>query len=63
MINELLLLLTALVSDLFDLGFSVDGLWSGIVGALVISLISLVLNSLIVDEEGGSKRRRRSRRV
>ena len=63
MINELLLFLTALVSDLFDLGFSVDGLWSGSVGALVISLISLVLNSLIVDEDGGSKRRRRSRRV
>jgi putative membrane protein len=49
-INGLLLLLTAWVSDLFDLGFSVEGLGWGILGALVISLISLLLNSLIVDE-------------
>jgi putative membrane protein len=50
-INGLLLLITAQVSDLFDLGFTVDGLSWGILGSIVISLISLLLNSLIVDED------------
>ena len=50
-INGLLLLITAQVSDLFDLGFTVDGLGWGILGSIVISLISLLLNSLIVDED------------
>jgi putative membrane protein len=50
-INGLLLLFTAQVSDLFDLGFTVDGLGWGMLGSVVISLIGLVLNSLIVDEE------------
>jgi len=50
-INGLLLLITAWVSDLFELGFSVDGLGWGIVGSLVISLISLFFNSLIRDDK------------
>jgi putative membrane protein len=50
-INGLLLLITAWVSDLFELGFTVDGLTWGILGSLVISLISLFLNSLIASDE------------
>ena len=50
-INGALLLITARLSDMFELGFSVDGLGWGILGALTISIISLVLNSLIVDEK------------
>jgi putative membrane protein len=50
-INGLLLLVTAWVSDLFDLGFSVNGLGWGILGSIVIGLISLVFNSFITDEE------------
>jgi putative membrane protein len=50
-INGLLLLITAQVSDLFDLGFTVAGLGWGILGSIVISLIGLLLNSLIVDED------------
>lgn len=50
-INGLLLLITAQVSDLFDLGFTVDGLGWGILGSIVISLIGLLLNSLIVNED------------
>lgn len=50
-INGLLLLITAWVSDLFELGFAVDGLSWGILGALVISLISMLLNSLIASDE------------
>jgi putative membrane protein len=49
-INGLLLLFTAWVSDLFELGFYVDGLGWGILGSLTISLVSLLLNSLIAEE-------------
>ena len=50
-INGLLLLLTAWMSDLFDLGFAVDGLGWGILGSLVISLVSLLLNSLVAEDK------------
>ena len=50
-INGLLLLITAWVSDVFELGFSVDGLGWGILGALVISVVSLFLSSLIRDDK------------
>ena len=49
-INGAMLMVTAWVSDLFDLGFAVDGLGWGILGSIVISLISLVLNSLIAED-------------
>jgi len=58
-INGLLLLITAQVSDLFDLGFTVDGLGWGILGSIVISLIGLVLNSLIVDEKRQDRQQER----
>ena len=58
-INGLLLLITAQVSDLFDLGFTVDGLGWGILGSIVISLIGLVLNSLIIDEERQARQQER----
>jgi len=49
-INGAMLLVTAWVSDLFDLGFAVDGLGWGILGSIVISLISLILNALIAED-------------
>lgn len=61
-INGLLLLITAWLSDLFDLGFAVDGLGWGILGALVISLVSLFFNSLIADENDQYRKRRRRRK-
>ena len=50
-INGLLLLVTAWVSDLFSLGFSVNGLGWGILGSIVIGLISLLFTSFITEEE------------
>jgi putative membrane protein len=57
-INGMLLLFTAWVSDLFELGFHVDGLGWAILGSLVISLVSLLLNSLIAAEEEDLERSR-----
>jgi putative membrane protein len=50
-INGMLVMLTAWLSQWFDLGFYVDGLGWGILGSLVISLVSLFFNSLLVEEE------------
>ncbi len=38
-INALMLLLTARLADAFDLGFHVDGFWSALVGAVIITLV------------------------
>jgi putative membrane protein len=61
-INGVLLLLTAQLSAWFDLGFYVDGLGWGILGSIVISLVGLIFNALLVDEEEEEKARRHARR-
>src|SRR5215204_3645457 len=38
-INALMLMLTAWVADAFDLGFHVDGFWSALVGAIIVTLV------------------------
>ncbi len=45
-INALMLMMTGWVSGLFNLGFYVDGFWDAFVGALIISIVSLVLSVL-----------------
>ena len=47
-INAGMLKLTSAVVD----GFQVDGFWSAIFGALVLSLVSLVLNMFVSDSGG-----------
>jgi putative membrane protein len=48
-INALMLWLTTWLSSVFDLGLQVDGFWPTFWGALVISLVSAVINLLIKD--------------
>ena len=38
-INAGMLLFTAWLADLFDLGFHVDGFWSALVGSIVITIV------------------------
>jgi putative membrane protein len=49
-INGLMLLFTAWVSDILELGFEVQGFGWAILGAIVIGLVSFAINSLIVNE-------------
>jgi len=51
-INALMLLLTGWIADQFGLGFHVAGFVPALVGALVVSIISFVLN-LVVSEATG----------
>jgi putative membrane protein len=48
-INGLMLWLTSALSSTLGLGFHVSGFWAAFWGALVVSLVSLVLSMLIRD--------------
>jgi putative membrane protein len=49
-INGLMLLITDWLLDVLDVG----GLWNAIVAAIVISIVSTLLNWLIIDRHAGS---------
>lgn len=50
-INALMLSLTSWFSGHFHLGFSVQGFWPAFWGALIISVVSIILSWLIPSEE------------
>jgi putative membrane protein len=51
-INGLMLLITDWLLDILDVG----GLWDAIVAAIVISIVSTLLNWLIIDRHAGSNK-------
>ena len=52
-VNALMLLLTAWIGDQFDLTFEVSGFWSALLGALIISVVTFILNVLLPDKYEG----------
>jgi putative membrane protein len=48
-INALMLLLTSAIADGVGLGFHVDGFWTAVLGAIVISIVSAVVNAVLPD--------------
>jgi len=46
-INALMVALTSLISHVFNLGFKVDGFWPAVAGAIVISIVSVLLSWLV----------------
>lgn len=46
-VNALMLLLTSWLSGLVGVGLEVDGFWTAVLGALVISAVTLVLNLIV----------------
>ena len=57
-INGIALLVAAKIAvSWFSVGFYVDGFWSAFLGALIVSVVSVILNLLVRDEiERGSSR-------
>ena len=49
-INALMLMLAAWFARVFGLGFSIDGFWPAFFGALVVSIVSYLLNLLVRDD-------------
>jgi putative membrane protein len=55
-INALMLLLTSWLSEQFNLGWTVDGFWTAVLGALIVSIVSFVLNAFIPDKDEPRRR-------
>jgi putative membrane protein len=50
-INAAMLMLTGWVAEHFDLGFEVDGFWPAVGGAIVITIVTWIVDGLIgVDD-------------
>jgi putative membrane protein len=50
-INALMLLLTGAIADGVGLGFEVDGFWTAVGGAIVISIVSAVVGAILPDSD------------
>ncbi len=50
-INALMLLLTGAIADGVGLGFVVDGFWTAVGGAIVISIVSAVVGAVLPDSD------------
>jgi putative membrane protein len=48
-LNALMLLLTEWIAERFDLAFQVDGFWSAVLGALVITVVSFLISIVLPD--------------
>ncbi|NLU84142.1 phage holin family protein [Rhodococcus sp. HNM0569] len=49
-INALMLMLTAWISSQTEYGLTVDGFWTAVWGALIISVVNFVLSALVPDK-------------
>ncbi|GIE81251.1 hypothetical protein Aph02nite_72010 [Actinoplanes philippinensis] len=49
LVNGLLLLLTSWIADKLDLAFHVDGVLPAVLGALLVGIVSWLLNMLVPD--------------
>ncbi len=50
-VNALMLLLTSWLADKLDLSFHVEGFWTAVVGALIISLVSWALSVVLPEAD------------
>lgn len=57
-INAVMLLLTAKVSDALGLGFAVDGFGAALKGALVVTLVSFALSMFVSDHDPARQEKR-----
>lgn len=48
-INALMLLLTDWIAEQFDVGFQVDGFWTALLGALIITVVAAILERVLPD--------------
>ena len=55
-INTIVLMLTNAIGQALNLGLTVDGFWSALLGSIVISLVSVVLSLILRDELKGKRK-------
>ena len=60
-INALMLLLTSWVAGQIGIGWYVDGFWTALLGAIIVSVVSFVLNAFLPDRNQPQRRLRGTR--
>jgi len=55
-INACMLLLTSWVSGQLDLGWNVSGFWVAVMGAVIVSIVSFLLNAFLPDASDNRRR-------
>jgi len=50
-INACMLLLTSWLAGKFGLGWEVDGFWNALIGAIIVSVVSFVVNAFLPDPD------------
>lgn len=53
-----LLIASSIANNWFDVGFFVDGFWPAFWGAIIVSIVSMILNTLIRDDDTRGRRAR-----
>ena len=56
-----LLAASSIANNVFKVGFYIDGFWPAFWGAIIVSVVSIVLNAVIRDEDEKHERRHRDR--
>lgn len=51
LINTLMFYLAGLIGTRWGFGFTVDGFWPAFLGALIVSVISIILNAIFKEEK------------
>ncbi len=54
-VNGLMLSLTAWISGIFNLGLYIDGFWATLLGAVVVSIVSGIINTILKDTREDDK--------
>ncbi len=62
LINTLMFFLAGWIGTQFGVGFTVENFWAAFLGALVVSVVSVVLNLVIKDDDEDRRRKRREKR-
>jgi len=50
-INALMLMFTAWIAGLFDIGFHVDGFWAAVLGSFVITIVNWAIDVTVLKED------------
>ncbi len=54
-INTIVLMLTSSIGQALNLGLTIDGFWSAVLGSIVISIVSTILSVILHDELKGRR--------
>ena len=50
-INALMLMLTGWIADKLDIGFEVDGFWTAVLGSIIITLVTWIIQLTVMTED------------